>query len=134
MHNDSVMNELNNQLNDRLKLIRVTGMQGIADDDISIYNDIGIKAMSRFNDKIKYSCELAVPLKYLGLNNQGKFSYNIKLNGIIPKGSTVVDNGRPDLILFVGSDGANYMVGKATPENMTLSYPTNFLGEYTLAK
>jgi len=136
MQADSFLNAHNVQLSDKLKLIGVVGVKSISDNVISIYNAEGIKAVSLFDNKIYYTYELAIPLKYLELtiNKPLKFSYNIKLNGMIPKGSTMIDTGRPDLIVFVGPDGVTYSGGKASSENMVLYYPTDFWGEYTLAK
>ena len=138
IQSDSSKNEYNKQIAAKFKMIDVRGLKGIAsaeDDMISVYNEDGINAAALFDNKIHYTYELAVPLKYLGIDNKSvKFNYNIKLNGELPSGSQVVDVGRPDLIMFTGSDGKNYLIGKATPENLTLSYPTDFWGEYTLAK
>lgn len=136
MQADSFMNAYNDKISNSLKLIGVAGIKQIRDDVISIYNEEGINAASRFDHKIAYTYELAIPLKYLQftVDKPVKFSYNIKLNGIIPKGSSMVDTGRPDIIVFVGPDGKNYTTGKATPENMALAYPTDFWGEYVLAR
>jgi len=38
------------------------------------------------------------------------------------------------MITYIGRDGNKYLVGLATPENMIIAYPTDFWGEYTLAK
>jgi hypothetical protein len=136
MQADSFLNAHNKQLKDKLKLIDVVGIKAIKDSEISINNEEGIKAVSLFDNKIYYTYELAIPLKYIEFtaDKSLKFSYNIKLNGLIPKGSRMIDAGRPDLIVFVGPDGVNYNGGKATPENMILYSPTDFWGEYTLAK
>ena len=133
---DSFMNAYNDKISNSLKLIGVEGIKQITDDLISIYNEDGINAASRFDHKICYTYELAIPLKYLEFASGKplKLSYNIKLNGMIPKGSTMVDTGRPDIISFVGPDGKSYTAGKATPENMALAYPTDFWGEYVLAR
>lgn len=135
MQLDSFMNVLNSKLVDHLKMIEITGTKTITDNTISVYNEQGIRVAALFDNKINYTYELSIPLKYLGIiNGIDKFSYNIKLNGQIPAGSTMVDVGRPDMILFTGPDGINYSAGRATPENMILAYPTDFWGEYTLAK
>jgi hypothetical protein len=134
MQLDSFMNVLNSKLADHLKMIGITGTKTIPDNTISVYNEQGIRAAALFDNKINYTYELSIPLKYLDVIGVDKFSYNIKLNGQIPAGSTMVDVGRPDRMLFTGPDGITYSLGKATPENLILAYPTDFWGEYILAK
>jgi len=145
MLTDSFMNVLNAQLADHLKIIEVDGVKAVADNIISIYNEEGIMAVSRFDNKIFYTCEIVIPLKYLGFipivtgDKQSKFSYNIKLNGIVPKGASVMDGasfGRPDLkiLTYTDTDGKSIQMDGTMPENLILAYPTDFWGEYTLAK
>ena len=134
MQLDSFRNVLNSKLADHLKMIGITGTKTITDNTISVYNEQGIKAAALFDNKINYTYELSIPLKYLDVIGIDKFSYNIKLNGKIPTGSTMIDIGRQDRILYKGPDGIMNSAGSATPENMILVYPTDFWGEYTLAK
>jgi len=136
MQADSFMNAYNTQISNTLKIIGVAGIKQIADDAISIYNEEGIKAASRFDNKMHYTYELAIPLKYLefATDKPLKFTYDIKLNGVIGNGGRIIDTGRDDIISFVGADGVSYNLGSATPQNMNLAAPTDFWGEYTLAK
>jgi len=103
------------------------------ENDISVFNDEGIKVSARIDNRLTYTQEFAIPLKYLGVNAGESFNYIVQLNGQIPKGATTPDTGRPDIITYTGADGQSYMVGRATPENLTLAYPTNFKAKYTLA-
>ncbi len=137
MQADSFLNAHNQQLNDKLKLIGVEGVKSITDSVISIYNTEGIKAMALFDNKIYYTYELSVPLKQIGLTvaQQTKFSYNIRVNGPNKGNIRVIErDGYNDILTYTGADGVNYGIGLATPENMTMAYPTDFWGEYTLAK
>jgi hypothetical protein len=134
MQTDSFTNVLNLKLKDRLKIIGVAGVKAIEDNVISIYNMEGIKAAAFFDDKLNYTYELAVPLKYL--TKRAKFSYNIKLNGAAAYGKNLqlMQTSHGDILTFTGGDGVNYTLGPATPQNMIIAYPTDFWGEYTLAK
>jgi hypothetical protein len=119
---DSLVAIANKKMTDAAKEIQVAGIKGIDDQQISVYNTQGIKAMAQFNRQMNFVYELAIPLKYLGLsvNDPVRFSYNIKLDAFVFE----VHPGR-----FVGvSDD---------PPDLNLLWensPSNFWGEYTLAK
>jgi hypothetical protein len=126
------------KLKDRLKIIGVTGIKTVEDNVLSIYNEAGIKAAAFFDAQLNYTYELAIPLKCLpgALSKQPKFNYNIKLNGAAAYGKNLqlTSTSRGDILTFTGGDGVNYTLGPATPQNMLIAYPTDFWGEYTLAK
>jgi hypothetical protein len=131
---DSFINAKNRQLAEKLILLSVTGLKVIPDGKLSINNKQVFKAASMLDNRKYYTLEMALPLIYLG-NFSSKFSYNIKLNGIIAaNGGQMIYTGRDDIISFRGADGKNYSAGYATPENMILAYSTDFCAEYTLAK
>ncbi|MES2377824.1 MAG: hypothetical protein V4553_14655 [Bacteroidota bacterium] len=126
--NDSVAFAYNKRLGDNAKLVMVTGVKGI-DTLISIYNDTGIKARQLFDGNMAYTYELAVPLKYLGLDikNQQKFAYHITLNGnsILPKKNATAVN--------IGGGEGGILELKVMAFNQS-SAPTDFWAEYTLAQ
>lgn len=109
---------------DTLKEISVNGFKSITDSVVSIYNTYGLKAAARFDEKGRYSYELAVPLKLLGLlpGNQQEFAYNIMVNGA----------QAPDHRGFGGGRRRNF--GRNNLDMLDLLSPTDFWGEYTLAK
>jgi hypothetical protein len=111
--------DLNEMLGKSDKLINVTGVEDVPEPQISIYNATGIKAASKFDETLAYTFELAIPLKYLALPNNGSdaFSYQIKVNE--PAGIK-----RP-----TGS-----MAPPPPPMNADMIADTDFWGEYTLAK
>lgn len=116
---DSFRYAINKQL-DKAREIEVSGIQGINDLLISIYNNYGIKAAHSFDNQITYIYELAIPLKYLGFTSADsqKIRYNVKINPILsslPKNVVITE-----------------MVVKAS--SMGALAPTDFWGEYTLAK
>lgn len=116
---DSFTNRLNEQLSMKSKVISVNGIKTISDSLISIYNDYGIKTGERFDSKMAYSYELAIPLKLLGLDidNLKTFDYDIKINGMfsmIPKNAQITEMVLKD-------------------ESMNAMSDTDFKGQYSLA-
>jgi len=112
------IDELNQLFNAKAKMIAITGVAAFPDNEVSAFNTEGLKAVSKFNLKINYTYELAIPLKYLELP-AGMFSYHIKVNEPAPIHPTH-PTGPPD---------------RPAPPMMTSSLaPTDFWGEYTLAK
>jgi hypothetical protein len=113
--------DLNEVLGKSDKLINVTGVDDIPEPQISIYNAIGIKAASKFDEHLAYTIEMAIPLKYLALANNGadSFSYQIKIN-------EPAEVKRPS-----PSSGS---IDAPPPMAITSIAATDFWGEYTLAK
>ncbi|QKJ28989.1 hypothetical protein HQ865_04210 [Mucilaginibacter mali] len=106
--------ELNTLLQNKSKLINIKGIKPITDPAISVYNEEGIKAVSLFDTGLTYTYELAIPLKYLNLPAT-PFSYHLKINA--PDETPLPPNGR-----------------FAPPVVITATAPTDFWGEYNLAK
>lgn len=131
---DSFRNELNHRIGQKFKFIKVEGFDDIEDDVLSRYNTEGIKAAVLMDSKIAYNYELSIPLKYLPKSAQanGKFTYNLKLNGAILNGAKVEVAG--DQIVYAASNGQTYNAGRATPEKLAIAFPTDFWGEYVLMK
>ena len=132
---DSIMRSNNNILMYKCKWIKVTGIKGL-DTLISAYNQDGIKALGLFDNKKAYTCELSVSLEQIGLKtaNSDKFAYHIRLNG-----SNVL--GTYDLTNASYSDPSPENVAKIqgyfakfNESNAQLAAPTDFEGEYTIAK
>jgi len=134
MQADSFMTVRNKQLTESIKFIEVSGVKTITDNLISVYNDEGIRAESRFDNKFCYTYELAIPLKDINFTNNAptKFMYNIMLNGVVPKGSTIVIP-RPGMVTYTDVGGQNYMIGSGA-QAFILAFATDFWGEYTLSR
>ena len=111
----------NKQITQAYKEIQVAGIEG-TDSLISLYNTSGIKAALLFNDKMEYTYELAIPIKLIeaNLGMVKKLSYNIKLNAAPT--------------IFVRRPPGSPVSTVDDPEMNYQSYPTDFSGEYTLAK
>ena len=121
---DSSVMAANKAFNTYSSMIKITGAKGIDDTLISVYNEQRIKTAVKFDNNGLYNYELAIPLKYIGLDhNIQKFAYNIKLN----------DWGNPMMSTYTVRDPAT-----GTRETMDadpdLNSKTQFWGEYTLAK
>ncbi len=132
---DSLMLINNAKLDKNCKLIKVTGIAG-TDSLISIYNSEGIKAASLFNTSKVYTIEMSIALKYLDISTIGatKFAYHLLLNGATPLDWRNIHPRAP----ADGSVGTlEYMqdaIKKAVDLDAPISTPTDFWGEYTLAK
>jgi len=133
---DSLVIVHNKDLSTKYKLIGISGIGAIKDSLLSIYNTEGLKAAALFDNQLNYTYEMAIPLKYLKLNNASKFTYNIKLNAATIDGRKLeISTARPDLnlVMYTGADGVTYQLDRG-PQSLALVAPTDFWGEYTLAK
>lgn len=137
---DSFMNVVNRQMNDRSKLIRVNGVKGI-DTLISVYNEDGIKAAAAFDNKMIYTLEIAIALKYLNLdtNNPAKFAYNLKidpLKGSFDNVTRTQEMRNGHLVTVTHSLGRRLTAGNPVDDDLlkNIRSATDFSGEYTLAK
>ena len=76
------VDDLNKVFATRSKVIAASGINDIQSGEISVYNETGIQVASHFDDDLGYTYELAIPLKYLSLPDNGTrpFSYQIKVN------------------------------------------------------
>jgi len=126
---DSLMRTNNRRLETTAKLIKVTGVAGI-DTLISIYNEKGVKAAAAFDNKMLFTCEMAVSLKLLDLPN-GKFAYNVRLNGVSFDDVPGITVGRSADGQITSIDIHKDQMTR-TPQVMTA--PTDFWGEYTVIK
>jgi hypothetical protein len=134
---DSLVMARNKQLDEKSKVIGVTGIPGL-DTLISVYNEDGIKTGERFNKTGAYIYELSVDLKLLGISvaDASKFAYHIKLNG--------TSFGTPTIKVQGGDGSAAYAAATAAATEQIMAKlsammgpsatPTDFWGDYTLAK
>jgi hypothetical protein len=126
--------EAHKQFIEAAKEIRVTGFKDITDTLISIYNEYSIKAAVNYDDKDAIMCEIAIPLKALGLaaDQPKEFAYHIVLNGLpLPNGGGYGGGSR-------GGRGGGSRGGRGSG-GVNIDYqdmltPTDFWGKYTLAK
>jgi len=150
-----------------LKSVKEIKMLGFAETDIpdtviSIYNEYGVKAAVDYDVKGNFTCEMAIPLKYLHLStdNPKEFTYNIKLNGLnlssmLPPGVNMSfatpdgGGGGGNVVVVRGGAGGGGGFGGGGGGDMTMQMPkgmpsmgdmqsmispTDFWGKYTLAK
>jgi hypothetical protein len=127
VNTDSLAIVNNNNMADKAKYIRVNGIKDV-DSLISVYNADGIKAAASFDNKLAYTCELAIALKQLNLpvSSPVKFAYQLMINEVVVRGVTTYTY-----------DQAGKMTGMRyvkTDVGMAGQLATDFWGEYTLAK
>jgi hypothetical protein len=117
---DSLINDLNKILLKSNKLIRLEGTLG-ATDSVSIYNRIGVKAAIHFDENLRLTCEILVPLKLIGIHSlKSQIAYNIMLVG--SSGIKPVKFGKKVTVTDVPmgmSDDATFQL---------LNFPTDFWG------
>jgi len=115
------------------KVLAIRGVAEFTDPWISIYNDTGIKVKALFDDDLDYTYEMALPLKYLpgGPANLIKLKYDIQLNGLY------LGDGRwrpPSPTQGINTTTGEVIQFKSDMNMLYTENPTNFGGEYTLAK
>jgi len=129
---DSVSKVANKKLHASEKFVRINGIPGV-DTLLSIYNQQGIKVAEAFDNKMAYSYELALPLKYLNMNKASKFVYHIMLPGI----DVYKDLGYKFTKRADGAIVASLPPGGVTVQASHLpavTSTTDFWGEYVLTK
>ncbi len=133
---DSVATKLNRELTTNSKQAAVKGITAIADPTISVYNEYGIKVAGYLGTDKAYTCEVAIPLKYITpiLGDAADFKYNIMVNGV--KMEIVTRNSNGETVSSQSAELASVMANvrlNGTPM-IELASPTDFTGTYTLVK
>jgi len=116
------IDDLNKAFVSKAKVMDISGIKVIKTAEIPIYNENGIQVAARFDENFAYTYELAIPLKYLSLPDNGTnaFSYQIKVNEPKQNRAKFDGNGPPP--------------PPPPPMMRTVAATTDFWGEYTLAK
>ncbi len=125
---ETAMAASNRKLITQYKFIALKGIKGIAEKEISIYNDLGIKTGAFIETGGAYTSELALPLKYLNLtaNNSTLINYNIKLLAKhVLTGMTIP---------FIISQDGSLPPGPGGVDRRSMTEDTDFWGEYLLKK
>jgi hypothetical protein len=113
--------ELNNRINTGSKIIVTAGIKGLDSDTLSVYNTDGIKVAAQFDSNMLFNYELAIPIKYLNLADNGvnPFSYQLKINGESGLKNTPSNSGE---------------ISVPPPVSVSSLATTDFWAEYILAK
>ncbi len=130
-----MLNALNTNILDK-STIKITGIAALKDSLYQINNLTGIQARTHFYNKSSYTYSLSIPLKYIAstTGQKDKISYAIKLNGRFYSTNTTLTISADGNFTLRSTPGYGSVEVKNTPEIMTLDYPTDFAGEYILAK
>jgi hypothetical protein len=80
---DSLLATTNSKFGSVAKTMRITGIKDISETETSIYNAFDIRVAAAFDAERTYTCEFAIPLKYIGLAGQSGASvkFDIQING-----------------------------------------------------
>lgn len=128
---DSLLVQLNKGITSKFKEINVTGIAAITDAKIPVYNEYGILVAGRVDNNKAYTCELAIPLKFINpvLGDAGSFNYTILVNGMKISGFTGVDGKKmePDLAMLSQTTLFGFPF-------LELYTPTDVSGTYSLVK
>jgi hypothetical protein len=91
--------------------------------------------MAFFDRQINYTSELAIPIKYLGIsiNKPVTLKYTIVLNGAAANGAHMQLSNKGNFLIVTRGNDAPYAI-PASSEYMSYAYPTDFSGEYVLAR
>lgn len=74
--------EMRKKMLSQYKEIKVSGLEGISMESVSIYNTYGLKEGINFDAQNNLIYELAIPLKLVNVSLDNEVAINIKLNGI----------------------------------------------------
>jgi hypothetical protein len=139
---DSVAIVVNTAIGTSAKAIAIAGFTDITDPDVSVYNDLGIKALVQVDNTRTMTFEYRLPLKYIKhlLDENSAFDYSIIVNGARSEPGMVVVTGSA---IGGGGGGASFSGGGGSGLGMTVRLdggagdifsPTDLKATYTLAK
>jgi hypothetical protein len=122
---DSFMRAKNKEMGTKFKTIKTKNISQL-DTLISVYNTDNIKVAGLLDINLAYTCEMAIPLKYLKIDKASKFAYHITINAAEQSGISVLNMDPP---------GSGQRVININTSNLAIGQDaTDFWGEYTLAK
>jgi len=127
---DSFVNSNNIKLLGHSNEIKILGSNYSKDTLYSVYNESGINGAIAIDTKLNLSCEIAIPLKFLGLSAKqgGSIKYDIIVNG-----SNFADG---NIIESVEGGTRVRAIGSAPlvpmQEMRYIRYPTDVKGAYTI--
>lgn len=118
-----------------IKEIKIKGFN-IADSLISIYNEYGIKAIGKMDEKKAYFCEIAIPLSVLELsvNDKKEIAYQIKLNGRQGGNFPMRANAGGGGFGGSGNNRGGFGGGNNSAAQQDLMVATDFWGKYIIQK
>ncbi|GAB2985273.1 hypothetical protein GCM10027049_24780 [Mucilaginibacter puniceus] len=139
---DSLLKAVNNSLEKRFKFITVSGVKDV--DTIPVFNDLGIEAFHKYDQKENYNLELSIPLELIRsqINTANTFTYKMTINGaavgaqvlgeralasqaaiakiISSGGGTITMNGQTIRVVS-GGGGGSMSAPIAAPSNMQVA-------------
>lgn len=136
---DSVVTVVNLSIGKAAKKIAIEGIDEITDPDVSVYNDLGLKAAVQVDATRVMTFEYKIPLKYIKhlMDETSSFDYNIVVNGVKLEKDAIVVRGGP-----VGGGGGGSATFSSAPmaavtivgAGSDIFSPTDLKASYTLAK
>jgi len=130
---DSFARVINTRLDGWLKSIGLNHVLSAGDSLISVFNDLGIRAMARMDAHLNFNVEMCISLKYINTGGSNKLTYNIRLNGITAVSDRTELSASGRFLLFYRGNGQRLAM-PMTPEFADMAYATDFNGEYMLIR
>jgi len=133
-YNDSLLTDINKRFFAGSSS-KITGVSSLKDSLFHINTATELQTDIHFDNNSSLSCFLKIPLKYFSSAIiKNKIFYIVKLNGQFYSSNTTLTMSADGLTTTRSTPGWSSVVVKNTPESVVLDYPTDFSGEYTLAK
>jgi hypothetical protein len=132
---DSLISVANLKL-EKVKYFGLKGFEGINDENISVYNEYGIKAKALFDNTKALTYELVIPRKYIN-TALNKLNYTITIYGLgaNEKGSVVtMMEGGAVMVMNESAARPTMTLIKDPVGGMLALATTDMSGEYELAK
>jgi len=131
---DSIILLMNKKITTECKQINIKGISALNDTLISVYNKQGIRANIAFDNKSELTYELSIPVKLLGLSTlkSSVLKYNIMLNGNAYSNKPAMVKTTTGFATVTNMPRG--LSNSRGTDFMTLNYPTDFWGDYTLIK
>ncbi|MES2274375.1 MAG: hypothetical protein V4592_00015 [Bacteroidota bacterium] len=125
---DSIVTAVNGWIGKAAKKIAIAGFTDITEPDVSVYNDLGLKAAAMIDVNRAATFELQLPLKYIRhlLGANLSFDYSITVNGLQMRPNTIIIGGSS-----IDNNGSH--APSAEPVNDMFT-PTYLKASYTLVK
>ncbi|GAB3924268.1 hypothetical protein [Mucilaginibacter myungsuensis] len=132
---DAAATATNDLLGKAAKTINIAGLIEVADPDISVYNDLGIKAAAQADNTRTMTFEYKLPLKFIKhlMDESSAFDYSIIVNGGelkragVSVGAPITGSGSP-----TGGGGGGMVILAGAPVGDMFS-PTDLKASYKLA-
>ena len=136
---DSLAAQMNAMFMADAKEMRIKGVKDITEEEISVYNAFDIRTAAAFGAPRSYTCEFAIPLKYIDMEGKTgeSLKFDIQINGpsenpFANKAVKETPDGKYFVITPANDDKNNTIVMLLTETYHAMTAPYSFSGIYKL--